>query len=76
MILVGGWGIEETIDRANTVINRVVRKARRLGLEVSASKMEAMMFRIKGKRRVKEREIIMEGERVALQHTIKYLGIC
>lgn len=35
IILVGGWKIENTIDRANALTEMVVRKARRLGLEVS-----------------------------------------
>lgn len=31
MTAVGGWGIEDTIDRTNRTINMVVKKTRRYG---------------------------------------------
>lgn len=52
----------------------VVRKARRLGLEVSAGKTQTILFRQKG-RRVRDGEIRIEGQRIELQNKIKYLGL-
>lgn len=75
IILVAGRDIVSAIERANAVTEMVVRKARRLGLEVSAGKTQAMLFRQRGRRRVKEREIRIEGQRIELQDKIKYLGL-
>lgn len=69
MVLVGGWESEGTIDRANAVTKMVVKKAHRMGLEVTAGKPQAMVFRQKGRRRVKERNIRIEGQRVELHTT-------
>lgn len=75
MILVGGWEIEGTIERGNLVTEMVVRKAGRLGLEVSAGKTQAMLFRRKGKRKIKERNMRIEGQKVELRYNIKYLRL-
>lgn len=75
IILVSGRDMEGTIERANEVTGMVVRAAQRLGLEVSAGKTQAMLFRQRGKRRVRDREIRIRGKRIVLQNKIKYLGL-
>lgn len=66
--------IERTIDKTN-MTEMIIREARRLGLEISADKTQAMIFRQKGRKRDKNRNIRIEGNRIELKNKIKYLGL-
>lgn len=66
--------LKDLTNRANSMINKVIGRIRELGLKVSPSKTEAVLFhgKIKPSDTVK---ITVEGETIIAKNCMKYLGI-
>lgn len=80
LIIVGGENRKETTGRANLALECVIRRVKGMGLKVSPEKSEGMFFfkdkKIEQQEEEEGREEIkMEGTRIKMGQTIKYLGL-
>lgn len=76
LVIAGGKGMEEAVDRAEIVVNMIARKIRWMGLQIAAEKSEAVRFRRKGEQRNKENKgIVIESTRISIGYSMKYLGL-
>lgn len=67
LVIAGGKGMEEAVDRAEIVVNMIPRKIRWMRLQIAAEKSEAVRFRRKGEKRNKENKgIVIESTRISM----------
>lgn len=68
--------MEDMIDKAEIMGNMIARKIKRMGLEIAASKTEAIRFRRVGEKRGKEiGKIMIENTMISIGSSMNYLGI-
>lgn len=74
MVISTANNMEDLIDKANSMISKVIGRTRELGLKVSPSKTEVVLFY--GRTRPKEvAKVTVEGETIVAKDCMKYLGI-
>lgn len=74
LIMVTGQDLSHTRLRADVFVTRVVNYINRLGLDVATNKTEAILFHSKS-RRVIPVEVLIGEIPIAIQPSIKYLGV-
>lgn len=74
MVISTANNMEDLIDKANSMISKVIGRTRELGFKVSPSKTEVVLFH--GRIRPKEvAKVTVEGETIVAKDCMKYLGI-
>ena len=75
--LIGGTDLNFMFRRMNQVLEQLAAWGRKCGLKFNAAKTEAILFSRDNpnKRKFKIPSLVMEGKRVALSDTVKYLGV-
>lgn len=74
MVISTANNMKDQINKANSMISKVIGRTRELGLKVSPSKTEVILFH--GRTRPKEvAKVTVEGETIVAKNCVKYLGI-
>jgi hypothetical protein len=75
LVLSQGDYWEEAVTASNQTVAGVVRAIKRVGLEVAPHKTEALFFHDGSRGKPPKAHILVDGTRVEVGLTIKYLGL-